>query len=163
MTGALGITPIGYVRGGRVEAIDDDWGDVECTIELDADQFGPDVLAGLDAFSHVEIVYIFHLVADEEIETGARHPREREDWPLVGIFSQRGKGRPNRVGTTTCEIVSIDGLSLRVRGLDAIDGTPVIDIKPFMTAFAPRSAVREPVWAKELMADYWHATEHVDW
>jgi tRNA-Thr(GGU) m(6)t(6)A37 methyltransferase TsaA len=163
VTEPIAVTPIGRVVGGRAEPIDDDWGDVECTIELDSAQFTAEALAGLDGFSHLEVVYVFHLVADDEIETGARHPREREDWPLVGIFAQRGKSRPNRIGTTTVEIVSIDGLSVRVRGLDAIDGTPVLDLKPFMTAFAPRSAVREPTWAKELMADYWHATPHVDW
>ena len=163
MTEELTVRPIGYVVGGRAEALDDDWGDVEATIELDAAQFATDVLAGLDSFSHVDVVYVFHLVADADIETGARHPRERQDWPSVGIFSQRAKGRPNRIGTTTCEIVSVEGLQVRVRGLDAIDGTPVLDLKPYMTAFAPRSVVREPVWAKELMADYWHATEHVDW
>jgi tRNA-Thr(GGU) m(6)t(6)A37 methyltransferase TsaA len=149
------ITPIGYVRGGRTEPIDDDWGSVLATIELDASQFGPDVLAGLGDFSHVDVVYVFHLVKDEKIETAARHPRGREDWPLVGIFAQRAKGRPNRIGVTTAEIVSVDGLNLRVRGLDAIDGTPVIDLKPYMSEFAPRSEVREPDWARELMAGYW--------
>ena len=163
MSESISVRPIGCVVGGRAEPIDDDWGDVECTIELDASQFTPDAIAGLDGFSHLDVVYVFHLVGDDEIETGARHPREREDWPLVGIFAQRGKMRPNRIGTTTVEIISIDELQVRVRGLDALDGTPVIDLKPYMTAFAPRSAVREPTWAKELMAGYWHAGEHVDW
>ncbi|MEY2425159.1 MAG: tRNA (adenine37-N6)-methyltransferase [Actinomycetota bacterium] len=149
------INPIGYVRGGRTEPIDDDWGSVIATIELDASQFGPDVLAGLADFSHVDVVYVFHLVEDEKIETAARHPRGREDWPRVGIFAQRAKGRPNRIGVTTCEIVNVDGLAITVRGLDAIDGTPVIDLKPYMSDFAPRSEVREPAWAKELMAGYW--------
>ncbi len=152
---SLAITPIGVVRGGRSEPIDDNWGDVECTIELDASQFGPDVLAGLDDFSHVDVVYMFHLVRDDKIQTAARHPRGREDWPLVGIFAQRAKGRPNRIGVTTCEIVAVEGLSVKVRGLDAIDGTPVLDLKPYMTDFAPRSSVREPDWARQLMADYW--------
>jgi tRNA-Thr(GGU) m(6)t(6)A37 methyltransferase TsaA len=149
------MSSIGYVRGGRAEPIDDDWGDVEATIELDASQFDPDVTAGLDEFSHLDVVYVFHLVPDEKIETRARHPREREDWPLVGIFAQRAKGRPNRIGVTTCEIVAVDGLSVKVRGLDAIDGTPVLDLKPYMDEFAPRSRVREPQWARELMSGYW--------
>ncbi|MEY2467662.1 MAG: tRNA (adenine37-N6)-methyltransferase [Actinomycetota bacterium] len=162
MTDPLSVNPIGFVVGGRAEPIDDDWGDVECTIELDGSQFTSDALAGLDGFSHLDVVYVFHRVGFDEIETGARHPREREDWPLVGIFAQRGKSRPNRIGTTTVEIVSIDGLSVRVRGLDAIDGTPVVDLKPYMLEFAPRSPVREPDWARELMAGYWHSTEHAD-
>ena len=71
------------------------------------------------------------------------------------IFAQRGKNRPNRIGVTVCEIVAVDGLSLEVRGLDAIDGTPVLDLKPVMAGFAPRGAHREPDWAREIMKDYW--------
>ena len=150
------LNPVGYVRGGRSEPIDDDWGSVIATIELDALQFDADVTAGLADFSHLDVVYVFHLVDDAKIETGARHPRGREDWPLVGIFAQRAKGRPNRIGVTTCEIVRVEGLSVTVRGLDAIDGTPVVDLKPYMNEFAPRTDVREPAWAQELMAGYWH-------
>ena len=149
--------PIGVVVGGRTEAIDDDWGDVECTIELDSEQFGADVLAGLDEFSHVDVVYVFHLVDEAKIETGARHPRNNADWPRVGIFAQRAKMRPNRIGVTTCEILAVDGLSVRVRGLDAIDGTPVVDLKPYMREFGPRGSVSQPTWAIELMSGYWHA------
>jgi tRNA-Thr(GGU) m(6)t(6)A37 methyltransferase TsaA len=152
---SIEMQPIGFVRGGRAEPIDDDWGGVEATIELDASQFEPDVTAGLAEFSHLEVIYVFHLVDESKIETKARHPRHNTDWPLVGIFAQRAKGRPNRIGVTTCGIVSIDGLHVRVRGLDAIDGTPVLDLKPYMTEFAPRSVVREPQWARELMAGYW--------
>jgi tRNA (Thr-GGU) A37 N-methylase len=94
-------------------------------------------------------------VPDGKIETGARHPRGREDWPRIGIFAQRGKNRPNRIGLTTCRIVSVDGLRLTLTGLDAIDGTPVLDIKPVMSGFAPRGDFREPDWAKEIMAGYW--------
>lgn len=156
------VHPVGYVRGGRTDATDDDWGDVEATIELDALQFDADVTAGLAAFSHLEVVYVFHLVDEAKIETGARHPRNNETWPRVGIFAQRAKGRPNRIGLTTCEIVTVNGLEVTVRGLDAVDGTPVLDLKPYMAAFAPRGPVREPTWATELMANYWHAAEPVD-
>jgi len=79
----------------------------------------------------------------------------REDWPLVGIFAQRGKNRPNRIGLTTCAILKVEGTRLHVRGLDAIDGTPVLDIKPVMREFLPRGEVRQPEWASELMAEYW--------
>ncbi|HVV36195.1 MAG TPA: SAM-dependent methyltransferase [Acidimicrobiales bacterium] len=151
----ININPVGYVRGGRSEAIDDHWGEVEAVIELDPLQFDRDVTAGLADFSHLEVVYVFHLVDEAKIETRARHPRNNPEWPLVGIFAQRAKGRPNRIGVTTCEIVAVDGLRITVRGLDAIDGTPVVDLKPYMTEFAPRSDVREPGWAHELMAGYW--------
>ncbi|WP_066528113.1 SAM-dependent methyltransferase [Erythrobacter sp. CCH5-A1] len=147
--------PIGHVRGGRAEVVDDDWGSVEAVIALDPVRFGPEALAGLDAFSHAEVIFLFDRVPDDKIETGARHPRGRTDWPLVGIFAQRGKNRPNRLGLTTCEIVAVEGTRLTVRGLDAVDGTPVLDIKPVMHGFAPRGHVREPEWAGAIMADYW--------
>jgi tRNA (adenine37-N6)-methyltransferase len=155
MSDRIVLNPIGTVRGGRSAPIDDDWNSVEATIELDASQFKSDATASLDAFSHIEVVFHFNRVPDDEISTGARHPRGRKDWPLVGIFAQRGKGRPNRIGVTVCRLLSVDGLTLTVRGLDAIDGTPVLDIKPVMRGFLPRGAVREPEWAAELMAGYW--------
>lgn len=148
------LEPIGFVRGGRAEVKDDDWGDVSAAIELDA-RIPPDALVGLDAFSYVEVLFHFHLVPDEKIETGARHPRGNKNWPLVGIFAQRGKNRPNRLGSTVCQILGVEGRTVRVRGLDAVDGTPVLDLKPVMSAFLPRTEVREPGWAKELMAGYW--------
>lgn len=149
------IEAIGHVQGGRAEPIDDAWGPNRSTIALVAGMFGADALAGLDAFSHVEIVFLFDQVEPAAIETGARHPRGRTDWPRVGIFAQRGKNRPNRLGVTMCRIVAVDGILLHVAGLDAIDGTPVIDIKPVMREFLPRAPVRQPDWATDLMADYW--------
>lgn len=149
------VTPIGHVRGGRAEAIDDDWGASRASIELDSAQFTADALAGLSDFSHAEVIFLFDKVQGDKIETGARHPRNRADWPLVGIFAQRGKNRPNRLGLTTCRIARVDGLMVEVEGLDAIDGTPVLDIKPVMAEFLPRGEVRQPDWSRELMRDYW--------
>lgn len=146
---------IAYVRGGRAAPEDDDWGASRARIELDGERFTPDALVGLEAFSHVEIVYLFDRVAEAEVERGARHPRGRKDWPKVGIFAQRGKNRPNRIGVTICRLVRIDGLALEVEGLDAIDGTPVLDVKPVLKGFLPRGALREPEWAAEIMARYW--------
>lgn len=146
---------VGRVSGGRTDPIDDDWGDSRAVIELDPARFDDTALAGLDAFSHAEIVFVFDQVADDEIVSGARHPRGRRDWPKIGIFAQRGKNRPNRIGVTVCRVVSVSGLRLEVEGLDAIDGTPVLDIKPVMSGFVPRGEVREPQWAREIMAGYW--------
>jgi len=147
--------PIGYVHNDRGEPVDDRWDAVESRIELDSEQFGIEATAGLTDFSHIEVVFYFDRVPDEEISVGARHPRGREDWPLAGIFAQRGKGRPNRIGVTVCQLLAVEGLTLKVRGLDAIDGTPVLDIKPVMKLFLPRGEVREPAWAGEIMKEYW--------
>lgn len=149
------MTPIGRVEGGRTVPDDDDWGDSRARIVLDPVRFDDEALLGLDTFSHVEVVFVFDKVGDDQIVTGARHPRGNKDWPRIGIFAQRGKNRPNRIGVTVCEIVSVAGRVLEVRGLDAIDGTPVLDIKPVMSGFAPRGEIREPDWAKAIMEAYW--------
>ena len=149
------VTPIGTVVGGRMEAVDDDWGKSRCKLSLDAARFEPDALAGLAAFSHVEVVFVFDKVTPDKIVSGARHPRGNKDWPKVGIFAQRGKNRPNRIGVSVARIVAIQGLEVEVEGLDAIDGTPILDIKPVMSGFQPRGEVVEPAWATEIMRSYW--------
>lgn len=149
------VQPVGRVVGGRAEPTDDHWGGVRAAIELDATAFGPEALAGIEDFSHLEVVYHFHLVAEGAEERGARRPRGRADWPLVGIFAQRGKRRPGRIGVSRCRLLGVDGTRLEVEGLDAVDGTPVLDVKPVMREFEPRGVVRQPDWATELMADYY--------
>ena len=149
------VRPIGYVQSTRSAADDDDWDAVTSSIELDPAVVDPSATLGLDTFSHIEVVYVFHLVDETGACRGARHPRGRDDWPLTGILAQRAKDRPNRIGVTTCRLDAVDGLSLRVTGLDAIDGTPVLDIKPVMSGFAPRGEMKEPAWARELMEGYW--------
>jgi tRNA-Thr(GGU) m(6)t(6)A37 methyltransferase TsaA len=151
----LNLVPIGVVRGGRAEPEDDNWGGVETVIALDAEAFGPEAVAGLEAFSHLEVVYAFHLARDEDVTRGARHPRGRQDWPAVGIFAQRGKDRPNHLGISRCRLLRVEGLDLYVADLDAIDGTPVLDVKPWMVEFGPRGEVRQPDWAVELMHSYY--------
>lgn len=145
---------VAVVVGGREEILDDNWGDVSSIIRL-VDAFTTDALTGLEDFSHLEVIFCFDRVTEDKIESGARHPRGRADWPLVGIFAQRGKNRPNRLGVSRAEILRIEGRDLHVRGLDAIAGTPVLDIKPVMREFEPRGEVRQPDWATELMQDYY--------
>jgi tRNA (adenine37-N6)-methyltransferase len=149
------MAPIGWVQSARIEPIDDDWGEIVATVELDEARFGADSLRGLKEFSHVDVVYVFHCVGEDSYEAAARRPRGNPRWPEVGVFAQRNKRRPNRIGVCTCELLAVDGAALTVRGLDAIDGTPVLDIKPYMTEFAPRAAVRQPDWSHELMSGYW--------
>ncbi|GAA1248600.1 SAM-dependent methyltransferase [Kitasatospora nipponensis] len=149
------LLPIGQVHGGRLEPVDDDWDPVTAVIRLDPAQFDEQALRGLEAFSHLEVVFHFHRVPPERIETTARRPRGNPDWPEVGIFAQRGKNRPNRLGVSRCRLLAVDGLDLRVRGLDAVDGTPVLDLKPWMDEFGPRGATGQPAWATELMRSYY--------
>ncbi|MGH9018517.1 MAG: SAM-dependent methyltransferase [Acidimicrobiales bacterium] len=151
---AYEVRPVATVHCGRARAVDDDWGAVTATIELLA-PFDGQALVGLEEFSHIEVLFVFHGVDPAAATTGARHPRGNRAWPEVGIFAQRAKDRPNRLGLSTCEVVAVEGSTVVVRGLDAIDGTPVLDIKPVMAGFAPRGVVRQPPWSHELMAGYW--------
>lgn len=147
------IAPVALVSSPRKDLRDDFWGAVDAEIVLDQ-AFDEDAFAGLSEFSHVEVLFLMDRVDPAKIEARARRPREREDWPLTGIFAQRGKARPNRIGLTRATILAVEGRVLKVRGLDAIDGTPVIDIKPWMNEFAPIGATSQPPWATELMRDY---------
>jgi tRNA-Thr(GGU) m(6)t(6)A37 methyltransferase TsaA len=147
--------PIGWVRSPVTEMRDDCWGDTAAMIQLDESTFTAEYLNGLSEFSHVEILFHFHKADPRDIVIGSKHPRERTDWPRVGVFAQRMKDRPNRIGLSTCAIRGIEGTRLWVADLDAIDGTPVLDIKPFMLEFAARGQIREPNWAKELMQNYY--------
>jgi len=147
------VTAVGVVRSTRSVPDDDDWDAETCTIEL-LPPFDSRALAGLDGFSHCVVVYVFDRAGWDETRM-ARRPRGNPDWPEVGIFAQRAKDRPNRLGVTTCRVLGVDGSVLRVAGLDAIDGTPVVDIKPHMREFGPRGAETQPAWADELMRGYW--------
>jgi tRNA-Thr(GGU) m(6)t(6)A37 methyltransferase TsaA len=153
--GEVLLRPIGVVRSSRTDLADDHWGAVVSVIELDPAQVSAASTLGLEQFSHLEVVYCFHQVREHEVETGARHPRNRPDWPSVGILAQRAKRRPNRLGVSSCEMLHVDGLRLTVWGLDAVNGTPVLDVKPYFREVAPRSEVRQPAWVAELMSNYY--------
>lgn len=151
----IDVVAVGHVIGGRDQPEDDDWGDVRSIIRIDSERFDVRAVAGLDEFSHIEVLFVFDRADPAETESGARHPRGRTDWPQVGIFAQRGKDRPNHVGLSRATLLGVDGLDLQVQGLDAIDGTPVLDVKPWMEEFGPRGAVHQPAWSRELMDRYY--------
>ena len=145
--------PVAFVRNSRKNLSDDFWGDVVSEIEL-ADHIPTESFNGIESFSHIEIIFHFHL-SDKPI-IYSRHPRGNPAWPEVGIFAQRNKNRPNSLGLTTVKLISREGRKLIMNHLDAIDGTPVIDIKPVMSTFLPdKNEVREPFWVGEMLKDYW--------
>jgi len=148
------VRAIGFVRNARRKTGDDNWGGLVSEIMLD-DEFGAEALQGIEDFSHAEVVYYFDQMDEKKIVSGARHPRNNPDWPKVGIFAQRGKNRPNRLGLTIVKITRREENVLFVTGLDAVDGTPVLDIKPVMRGFLPGDPIRQPAWATELMSHYW--------
>ena len=154
---SITLVPVGKVRSSRTKPADDNWDMEQARVELDAERFTPEALAGLAEFSHVEIVFFMNQVEPATVEWSARHPRSNPNWPKVGIFAQRGKNRPNQIGVTVCRILRVESLGVYVEGLDAIDGSPVLDIKPWVNEFGPRGPVKQPAWIGELMRGYWRS------
>ncbi|GGX90862.1 SAM-dependent methyltransferase [Streptomyces fructofermentans] len=147
------ITPIGTVRNDRTDVQDTDhWGAVRSTITVD-ERFGDACLQGLEGFSHVEVLFVFDRFPEQDDHREPRPYRGRADLPPVGVFAGRGPRRPNRIGVTTCAVESVDGRVLTVVGLDAVSGTPVVDLKPAMAEFIP-SNIEQPAWVRDLMAEY---------
>ncbi len=148
------LTPIAHVFNSRTTLDDDLWGGIVSEIVLEA-SLPDDCLDEIEKFSHAEILFYFDKVEDDKIVNYSRHPRGNSSWPKAGIFGQRNKDRPNHIGLTIAKIIKRGSRSLFVQGLDAIDGTPVLDIKPVMVEFLPRETVYQPEWSHELMKEYW--------
>ncbi|MBK8552505.1 MAG: tRNA (N6-threonylcarbamoyladenosine(37)-N6)-methyltransferase TrmO [Ignavibacteria bacterium] len=148
------IEPIAFVKNDRSKVEDDFWGDVISEIII-SDKISEDSIKGIEEFSHLEIIFYFHLADLAKINISATHPRNNKNFPKVGIFSQRKKARPNLLGTTIVRLREVKKNILIVEGLDAVDGTPVIDIKPVVKEFLPKENVSQPGWTSELMKDYW--------
>jgi len=148
------LKPIATVKNSRKKIKDDDWEDIVSEIILDL-SLVEECLKGIEAFSHLEIVYYFHKVNKTKISYDSRYPRNDKKLEKVGIFAQRGKNRPNQIGLTIVKFVKKEGRSLFVRGLDAINGSPVLDIKPVIKEFLPMEPIKQPVWVSKLMQDYW--------
>lgn len=148
------LRPIARITNSRLTLDDDNWGSIISEIILDESLLA-ESLDGLEDFSHVEILFYFDQVDQEKIIM-SRHPRGNKDWPKVGVFAQRNKDRPNHIGLTIARILKREGRSLFVADLDAVDGTPILDIKPVMQEFLPREKIHQPEWSHELMKDYWN-------
>lgn len=153
----IDITPIAHVVGGKIAVADDYWGGNRSIIRID-ERFPVACTTGLAEFSHLEIVFQFHLEPGD-YNPGARSPRNNPAWPAVGLFGHRNMARPNRIGVSRCRLIKVDGLDLYVDELDAVHGTPVIDVKPWFPAFGPRGQVRAPAWTDEMLADYFASPE----
>ncbi len=148
------LRPVARVAGGRTEVADDGWGEVRATLEL-APEVPGDALAGLEDFSHVEVVALADRARDVPPAPWRRRPRGNPAWPEVGVFAQRNKDRPNRLLVSVARIVRVAPRALVVEGLDLVEGTPVLDIKPVYAWLGPRGALRAPRWSDELGAAYY--------
>ncbi len=146
------VRPVARVKCERKTPEDDFWGEKISVITF-ADNVPAEALAGIESFSHLEIIFIFDQVKTEDI-VWYSHPRGNKSYPLTGIFAQRKKDRPNRLGLTTVELVRTEGRRIFVKNLDATEGTPVLDIKPVFREFEPAGDIRQPLWVSELMKNY---------
>jgi len=111
------------------------------------------ILEGIEEFSHIIVLYWPHRIPEKERTLRQVHPMGRKDIPLKGIFATRSPARPNPVLVSVVRLVERTGNVLRVEGLEALDGSPVIDVKPFIGIYdAPENSVF-PDWLKRLHAD----------
>ena len=148
----LNIESIGTVKSPVKEGVDEGWGGVVSEIHLE-ERYAPG-LAGLNEFSHILVVFYMHQSTFDEGDHLQRRPQGRQDMPHNGIFAQRAKHRPNPIGVTAVELLVVRGNIITVRGLDAIDGTPVLDVKPYFPVYDCRVEARTPGWVDKLMKGY---------
>ena len=143
--------PIGYVENNVLNKKDVSWGENVSRIILEKEYYTG--LSGLEEFTHAIIIYYLDKAIYKREEHLQRRPQNRNDMPLVGIFSQRGKDRPNKIGITSVQIMSVDEKSLVIKGLDAINGTAALDIKPYYPVYDKKDAI-VPDWVNRLMEHY---------
>ncbi|MCK4362477.1 MAG: tRNA (N6-threonylcarbamoyladenosine(37)-N6)-methyltransferase TrmO [Dehalococcoidia bacterium] len=142
------LKPIGIVRSEVKEHKRGGWGEV--TSEIVIDEEWTEHLDGIDEFSHIMVVFWMHLVPRENRPPTRIHPRGRADLPLVGLFATRAPYRPNPIGVSVVKLVRRHDNVLTVQGLDAIDGTPVLDIKSYMAPVDKPEDIRMPDWVSKI-------------
>ena len=150
-TDAISITPVGVVRGPVQDIYHHGYEDVVSEIVVRPEL--EEGLEGIEGFSHLEVLFYFHRLERDRISL-RRRPRDREDMPEVGVFAIRTQLRPSAIGATVVRLLGRSGNVLRVQGLDAIDGTPVLDIKPCTPSHAVSpEELRVPSWWEQIRAE----------
>jgi tRNA-Thr(GGU) m(6)t(6)A37 methyltransferase TsaA len=146
------LKPVGFISSPVTEQTDENWGGVISRILLQPEYIG--ALSGLEDFSHAIIITYLHQAKYEKEKHLQRRPRGLESMPKVGIFSQRAKDRPNAIGVTTVKIITVGSDFIEVQGLDAINGTPVLDVKPYYPQYDKIDSPKTPEWVGRLMEKY---------
>lgn len=111
------------------------------------------ILDGIEEFSHILVLYWAHRISEEGRSIVKAHPMGRKDLPLVGIFATCSPARPNPLCAIVVQLLERDGNLLKVQGLDAIDGSPIIDIKPYNPSYYDAGEVRIPTWLEQIHRD----------
>ncbi len=147
------ISSIGSVKCAMTEMSEGGWGKIDAEIHLDP--VYADGLQGLAGFSHVLVLFLLDRAQGFDIgKQLLRRPRGMEDLDPVGVFAQRTKYRPNPLAVTAVKLLGIEGNVVKVRGLDALNGTPVLDIKPYMPPFDRMEDVTMPPWVSHFIEGY---------
>jgi len=142
------LTPIGYVRNRVKEPMADGWANVESRVIIRPGL--ADMLLNLGDYSHVIIVFWPHRVPDEVRGSKPQlHPRDDEAHPMMGVLATRSQIRPNPLLVSPVPLLAVKGNVLKVRGLDAIDGTPVLDVKPYLPHHDAVADARVPKWVED--------------
>lgn len=113
-----------------------------------------DILDGIEDYSHIVIIYWAHHITESARKLKKVHPAGHEDYPLKGIYSTCSPARPNPILMTVVRLIKREGNTLFVSGLDAIDNSPVLDIKPYVSNLFPQEGVLIPEWMKLLINDF---------
>ena len=141
---SMNLKAIGIVRNEIKQPKRHGWGEVVSDIVVRSDL--TEALDGLDEFSHLIVLYWMHqLTPGRELPLKV-HPMGKPELPLTGRFATRSPSRPNPVGQATVKLLERRGNILKVKGLDAINGTPVIDIKPYLPGYDSASDAKVPPW-----------------
>lgn len=147
------LTSVATVRNSRTEPFDDNWEGIISEIILN-EEIPIESLNNITDFSHLEIIYYFNKANVNVISFSGR-PRGNPNFPEIGIFAQRKKDRPNSIGICIVELIKHKGRTLTVKYLDAINDTPVLDIKPVFKEYLPNKSIIQPDWVFDLMKNYW--------
>jgi tRNA-Thr(GGU) m(6)t(6)A37 methyltransferase TsaA len=142
------IRPIGFVRSRVRQKQKPGYNWEEVVSEVVIDDSLSEALDGLDGFSHIIVIYWLHLAVDKSKMADKIHPRGDMELPLVGRFATRSPYRPNSLGQKVVRLLERNGNVLRVQGLDALDGTPVVDIKPYIPGYDSVDNATVPQWAE---------------
>jgi tRNA (adenine37-N6)-methyltransferase len=140
----INLTPIGFVRNAVTEPKGEDWQTI--TSEIIVNEDFKDALSGIDEFSHIIVIFWMHRTSSAERSIMKVHPKRNQNLPLVGVFATRSPARPNPIGIATVKLLECRENVLKVIGLDAIDGTPVLDIKPHIPGADSPAAAKIPGW-----------------
>jgi tRNA-Thr(GGU) m(6)t(6)A37 methyltransferase TsaA len=148
---SLTLRPIGHVENGVQAGERVIWEEIDSRVVI-ADEWA-EGLEGLGDFSHITIVFWLDRPGDSEIPRRV-HPQGKQHLPLVGLFATRTPRRPSPIGLTVVNLLSIEGNVLHVRGLDAYDGTPVLDIKPYLVRGDLKRDASMPSWLLRLWEEH---------